>query len=56
MAVRIATKTKTAPQKKAKPAARLTTNDKQVMKRANLLRGTPRKRKKDTKDESTDGQ
>ena len=38
--------------KKAK-AARLTQNDKKVLKRANLLRGPTRTRIKDKKDEST---
>ena len=53
----MATRTiKTAPaaRKKAKSAVRLTQNDKQVMKRSQLLRRTTRKRKKENDHEPTD--
>lgn len=44
----------TLVRKKATPAARLTQNDKKVMKRAHLLRGTTGKPKKESNNESTD--
>jgi hypothetical protein len=50
MVARIA-KTVPSARKKTKSAAHLTRNDKKVMKHAHLLRGTTRKRKKETKDE-----
>lgn len=50
MVARIA-KTTSLPRKKPKPAAHLTRNDKQVMKRAHLWRETTSKRKKETNNE-----